>query len=820
MKLYERFGDSGFHTSIVTSFGVDFDAYENIVLPRLRGGSCFNNVLLADPRMLTYALDGASLLPKHAGRHYTVSGVTAKGVFHPKVTLQLGRRSGRVIISSANITASGLAGNVELAGLVECGHEPNGEQRIVAAAWRYLRRLITADQQAILQQFDWMQARTPWLFEMAPAEEPVSLTDGSLGAFLTADGARGIASQFLTLAEARGVQRLIVLSPYWDEDLAALRYLATALQAKEILLLVDCEKQLFPKAGLHDLPPTKIYDLGEFAQHRFVHAKAIIAETGDADHVLYGSANCTVAALGTDKFAGSNEEACLYRRLPGNTVLDLLGLSKILVDSSPIDTTALPPLSLGESIPLDEASRRSPGRFECTFDTLSWWPPFAATAQTDLIELLDAHGRELPCNLLPLATVPGKARRFQLSGLTERPSFARLRLAEGGISAKAVVTLVDVLRDAMKEARGKRAQSAAAQLSEETEESLWLMEVLNDLEEAEASLHGDTDPGIRRARVKAEDTASEDEFRTLSYEEFIAGRRHRSDDLKIARNSLSGSELSLVRNFLNRILALGDENEGEEDTLDDKAIAASLNLGDETSDAEKSLESGEELPTPNAPEEEKSNDTEERRKRAQALATQDQIVHAVERFNERIRAKAEAAHVTSFDVLRLRAILMVVARAGQACAPARKEASAPTSLQVLPCDESAQAWPKIVGRILFTFFGGNLPAIRNVQIEAIHDQIPDDILECWATCLWAAQACVLAASLHPELKRRFLSILTAQMQRTYTLIGLRRDELQSDRVKQVFASLNVRFAKRLGIDPEKIERSHAAACQELGAFAS
>ncbi|MFL1875823.1 hypothetical protein ACIKT0_11600, partial [Hansschlegelia beijingensis] len=34
-----------------------------------------NNMLLVDERMLTYALDGASLLPEHAGRYYTVTGI-------------------------------------------------------------------------------------------------------------------------------------------------------------------------------------------------------------------------------------------------------------------------------------------------------------------------------------------------------------------------------------------------------------------------------------------------------------------------------------------------------------------------------------------------------------------------------------------------------------------------------------------------------------------------------------------------------------------------------------------------------------------------
>lgn len=27
MKLYEKFADNGFHSSIVTTFGIDFDAY-------------------------------------------------------------------------------------------------------------------------------------------------------------------------------------------------------------------------------------------------------------------------------------------------------------------------------------------------------------------------------------------------------------------------------------------------------------------------------------------------------------------------------------------------------------------------------------------------------------------------------------------------------------------------------------------------------------------------------------------------------------------------------------------------------------------------
>ena len=36
MKLFESFSDAGFHSCVVTTFGVDFGAYESIVLSRLR----------------------------------------------------------------------------------------------------------------------------------------------------------------------------------------------------------------------------------------------------------------------------------------------------------------------------------------------------------------------------------------------------------------------------------------------------------------------------------------------------------------------------------------------------------------------------------------------------------------------------------------------------------------------------------------------------------------------------------------------------------------------------------------------------------------
>jgi hypothetical protein len=285
-----------------------------------------------------------------------------------------------------------------------------------------------------------------------------------------------------------------------------------------------------------------------------------------------------------------------------------------------------------------------------------------------------------------------------------------------------VVTLIDALRETVREARGKHAESTAQRLSEETEEGLWLLEVLDSLEAAEETQNSTDDPGARRIRQIAGDTAAEPEFQTLDYEQFIAGRRLRSEDSAVTRNSLAGSEISLVRDFLNRILSIGDMTSDTADRLED-SIVAGLNLGNETANAEDALERGEEFPSPSPPVASGQADAEaEKRKRAQVKATREQIAQAVNRFNEKIRSKAEARNITKFDILRLRAILMIVAAAGQrAVRPTKAGKGADhhrgTSLQVLPLDDSASGWPKLIGRSIFTFFGGKRPAIRYLQIE-------------------------------------------------------------------------------------------------------
>jgi hypothetical protein len=805
MKLYERFADKEFHTSIATSFGIDFDAYENIVLPRLRGAGCRNNLVLADGRMLTHALCGASALPHHAGRLYTINGIGALGVFHPKLFMQAGRRRGRLIVSSANLTTPGLGGNLELAGMVMSDEPGSGEQQLVAAGWQYLSRFLNGDQQATAAQVDWMLSRAPWLAKATPATSPVGIADGTLAALLTTGEASGIGQRFTALVD-EPVERLIVISPYWDPNLAALSYLMERLSPGEISVLLDPECTVFPKWALGKVQGVRLYDRGDFRKGRFIHAKSIIAQTATADHVLVGSANCTLSALGNADSAGSNEEACLYRRLPPGSMANALGLGTILTGERQLDPATLPDMDLDEELPLGELAALNPGRFECRVDTLTWHPTNAFDPAECTITLLNQNGKAMPCRLSPL-TNGGDTQRLQISETQERPAFARVQHEDGRVSAPSIVMLIDRLRAVVREVSSRQADNALRQLDDETEASLMLLDVLGILERIERGEPTSKEP-ITILKACKDEGGGAPEYRTLSYEQFIAGRRPRTEN-QLPHNSLTGSDVSVVRSFLNRVIGLV-ANEQEDQREVAPLPAGAFDLGDETNDGQAALNAGEEFDTSKTRREEEEHERAEHRRAAAAKkANKEQIIVAIAAFSKRIRERKESGVLDNHDVIRLRALLMIVCTAALPVTPVKNSKAKGSRLQVLPPEGDPNSWPTLIGRALFEFFGGKTPGIRHLYLTGEHDQIPDDILECWATCYWCLQAC-LTAPVSARERERLARYVKPLAEFVYILTLPTKAELLGTDVTGLMSAMSEAYGKRLGIEGEAIASAHRA----------
>ena len=684
---------------------------------------------------------------------------------------------------------------------------------MVAAAWHYLTRFVGNDQEALRGQQDWMLARSPWLRQAVASTEKMGLADQTEAAFLTTGNETGIGQRFADLID-EPVTRLIVVSPYWDMGLTALSFLNDRLSPEEVSVVIDPGVVQFPKNAVGALPNLKLYHRNGFREGRFIHAKTIIAQTQTADHVLLGSANCTLAALGCEGYVGENEEVCLYRKLPPDTIIQALDLAGVLDEEHMIESAEIDEPELDDNLPLDELAEQAPGQFEVRVDVLVWRPASSIDPAGCIIELLDQNGSVIPCTLSPLHSE--RSPRFQISGTNVRPSCARLVFTDGHRSAPAIVTLIDRLSSAIRETRARKTQNALRGLDEETEAGLMLMEVLDVLERLEPDADKDKSPiSIPKAGHGNDDEAAT-HYEVLSYEQFIAGRRPRTSQASLTHNSLAGSEVSLVRGFLNRILGMDGPRDEIDETDNDDLMRDAFNLGDETDNAEAAIAAGAEFgKDEKTPEEEEREEAARKRKAAQRKARQDQLVSAALKFGQRIKDRQESGQLDNHDILRLRALLMIIAAASWKGAEAKNGKKTPrSSIQVLPAEGDKDSWPFVMGRLLFAVFGGNNPAIRELYLSNEHDQIPDDIVECWATCYWCFHACMQASISEIE-KARINKHLGPIASYAYTITLPTKAELLGDDVITIIDGMNARYADKLGIEPVSIENGHRSLVESI-----
>lgn len=807
MKLFEQFAHRGYHSCVMTTFGIDFAAFENIALHRLRGAGCNNNLVIADAGMLAHALESAIELPRHAGRQYTVAGTRSKGVFHPKIILQLGRKTGRVFVSSANLTAPGLAGNLEVIGTIAASHDNSGESRLLASAWRYVEQFLDLDQEAVAHQVARMRKQAAWLMDVVPADGIVSLANGEAAAFLDSAGKRTIASRFATFIGGDPVKRLIVVSPYWDEDLKALRDLHESTGAREVCVLVGGYKPSFPTQRLVERDAIRLFPL-RTEKNRFVHGKVIIAQTRDADHVLYGSANCTVAGVGAARaFAGRNDEACIYRRMRRGAALRELDLESSIAKENVLKGKELPTWQVRPEVPLEAAIRRDPGRFAIRGVQLQWWPTEAYGHGSARVELLGRTGEVVSLELVAHELPAEGVRCFVISGPSEPPYFARVRIGRD-VSVAAVIVMPDVLRQETREARTRQLEEVADRLKGGERLGLWIMDFIDLIAQAEAY---ETEPDRTRGALATREhrgsrSTGESPGRTLRYDVFIAGRKLREDRKPNFQSAFAGSDLDLVRSYLNRIIGLVAVAIDQDERDDDARIREALALRDEVPADDDDASKPSRQPSEGEWSEARLKHVEEEKARnaiAARLTARADIAKFSIKICSQMRTKVPLKPLLLHDMLRLRAVLMMMLGAACPIGTGLLDKRILESQVLRPDGE--HAWARLIGRVLATFFNDPEPLIEALQLQDYESALPVELVECFATCFWSIQACRIAANAKPCMHslRQQLDGLSANI---YRRSGLTRAECQDKTVTEIFEKMTSTFA--LGISLEEILALH------------
>ncbi len=812
MKLFNYFAASGFHTSIVSTFSVDFDAYEAIALPRLRDAGCNNNVLVADTRMLAQALADNAHRPKFAGRRYSVVGAHCAGVFHPKLTLQLGKASGRLLVSSANMTIAGLAGNLEVAGEVTVAEDAMQAAPLLRAAVDYLLKFLDPGSVA-RRQVEWALKRTRWLPATASSEAVVELQEGMRLAFLASGDADGIGQRFVEFIGNRAVRRLVVASPYWDHDLRTLHSLQRRFADVNAAVLIQPQAALYPVHAHPNSSAFALFDVSNApsAATRFAHAKFVIAEAADRDCVLFGSANCTEAALGTPGQAGINEEACLVRELPAGEAVRMLGLDEVLSSAAELDAAKVPSFNPADDIPLPNLEAKLAGRFELSGNLLRWWPPTSLATKEVTLQLLDELAEPVGGTLTPVGSQRNPAT-YRFDG-TVAPHFARVR--SGAFeSSLAVVVVEQAIQQTQRRSTGRGVENALDLLDDEASEGLWLLEVIQRLTEAEREVREPRGVTEQQPQGKALAEQAPDS-RVLPYEEFVAGRRVEDSSTALSSSHLASTHHESVRSFLNALIGKRAALNLAE-ALEEEDQEPNLGLGDETSDGAAAMESGD-LPSTSAGASGANQMTDSKRQleRRQRYVedTQCSIVDGVEAFLKGLREQAQGQLLSVVDLLRLRVLLVVVLGAGSKKTDLRpKDLNAQVHRrQVLPSGGEA-SWRRLVGRLLYDFFrdhvGTRAPLIKSLRLESDNAPgLPEDVLECWATCFWAL--CAMRVAVDDAGASFAVSSSEAALAADlYRFTSLLPQQAFGAVVQDVFAGMNCRYAERLGVSAERIELEH------------
>lgn len=801
MKLYEKYSEGGYHSSIASTFNVDFDAYETIVLSRLRGAGCRNNLLLCDSRMVTASLDGAFRLPRYAGRLYSVSGAQgerAGGVFHPKLLIQLGRQKGRLLIGSANLTASGIGGNLEIVSELRATPEPSGELGILRQAFKYLVRHLDRGDPTVEAQLEFLRRRSPWLFETEPALGAVSLADGTLAAFLASGADETIADRFVSLVH-EPIHRLIVISPYWDEQLEALQYLTSAWKPAEVFVLVDKEVTALPPLPPALSPVLRFFDRGKAFQSRFIHAKVIIAQGANADHVLFGSANCTLAALGADGIPGINAEASLYRRLPPGLALTALDLAEVF-SSEPLSDEDIPIRELPkDEIELERLASVYPGEFKIIGDQLSWRPsPSYAEVVCDLA-LQDHRGEETVVELTPLQS-GGPVRRYHITAPLgdATPVFAVAKRPGEQWSSPAIITYPQEIQIASRERGLRQLEQALTGLEDTSVASLHTLEIFDLLQRLDQANQSGEEASLV-PRKHHEGGAAGGTYQVLTYEEFLNSRQDAGGEPgKSHHTTLAGSSHFSVRSVLNRLLGSAPEAVLEVEAEDDNVHDLAQN--DETSNPEvpdsgngTSYTDGVSAePSESKPSLEEIEQAQRRNRREE----RDRLLKAVSQFQARIKEKQETGSIDTIEMLRVRLMLMIICQAAYSV-----EAKAVKRLppdKVLAAEDNRNGWTDIVGRLVFALIHGANSPLRQLYFQNINGQVPVDLLECWATCYWCAQAC-FAAPVSAAHRQHMEKYLRPHIVTLYQLTLPSQAELLGETVLDIMDRMSAVYGPAMGV---------------------
>lgn len=322
-----------FHSCILACYNFDFSFFEERVLPTLRTANIKNVNVLADGNFLEQAQELTTGREFLHNKSYNFLPIYEKGVFHPKIMLLTGIKHGLLIIGSGNISSSGLSTNDEIWGAFHLDSTKNENAPLFSEVWNYLLNFTAVKYGFLYQKIEWIKTYSPWLADLPQSSGPIYLPSLNQSLqFIFNKENQSIYQQLVTLVSQENLKCLNVVSPYYDKDGSLLKQLLEDFKPETFNCIVDTSSGTLPcYLDPEDSSIIKFYQWQSciddyLPSFNRLHAKIFHFQYSDgSEKMILGSANATLAALGSKVKSALNAEACLLisRDVSGHWLNDL-----------------------------------------------------------------------------------------------------------------------------------------------------------------------------------------------------------------------------------------------------------------------------------------------------------------------------------------------------------------------------------------------------------------------------------------------------------------------------------------------------------------
>jgi hypothetical protein len=315
-NILELFGGDSrmYHSVIITCYSFDFMFFEERVLPRLRAAGMININIFMDAGNYEKQVNDLESTQFKSKKAYSITPIKMPCAFHPKIIFGIGKNNGFLAIGSGNLTNSGLSSNDEIWGAFHTYKGDGIATPLFGNLYRYLMRLAQFSYGINKTKFEWIYDNAEWLRDLTiKGIVPATITKNGIEITLLASLAdTSILSELKIHLPKTSPERICIVTPYYNKDGHILNILQSELVPKRMDVVVDerfgtvpYKMELNTEINFHTWSEVKTAHGKESPR---LHAKMFQFEYDKTTYLLFGSANCSIEALGTLNGIGLNAE--------------------------------------------------------------------------------------------------------------------------------------------------------------------------------------------------------------------------------------------------------------------------------------------------------------------------------------------------------------------------------------------------------------------------------------------------------------------------------------------------------------------------------